>query len=153
MINDAIKPTGALTLVFENIETGKIEVLEYKNIVVTTGKQAIADVLRGNTANNRGQITYCALGTSTTAVDVADTALGAELYRKQISVRSVSGAVATFKTFFDTSEANGVLKEAGLFGDAADGTPGSGTLFCHTLINRTKTIAETLTLTWNVTVT
>lgn len=144
---------GEVLVEIFDAKTGRLkESAHYKNLVVTAAKNAIADALRGNVANNQGQITYCAVGTSTTSPALADTQLNAEIARKLISVRSASGNVATFKTFFNQSEANGVLKEAGLFGGLASDTLNTGTLFCHVNINRTKTSSDTLTLTWAVTV-
>ena len=143
--------TGNVKIVIRDALTGKIKsIQEAHNVVVTTGKNSIADALRGNTAV--GEITYCALGTGVAAAAEADTELGTEIFRKLISVRSAADNVATFETFYTTSEGNGTLKEAGLFGDDASGTADSGTLFCRVQINRTKTSADTLSCTWTVTV-
>lgn len=145
---DSIKTEGNVELVLTNIKTGKQIIEHYKNLVTTLAKEAIADALRGNTAGNRGIITYCALGTGDTAPALGDTGLEAELVRKLISVRSVTNNIAKFETFFTTSEGNGVLKEAGLFGDTASATPGSGILYNHTAISRTKSTSDTLSLAW-----
>lgn len=150
--NEIVVPTGMVHLLFHNIKTGKKEEILVKNMFVTAGKNSLADALRGETSNNKGIITYCALGTGTTAPALSDTALQTEIARKLISVRSASANVATFQTFFTTSEGNGTLKEAGLFGDLASGTANSGTLFCRTAINRTKSSNDTLTLSWAVTI-
>lgn len=146
--------SGELTLEFRNVKTGKVRRYQYKNMVVTFGKNAIAQRLAGQ--SDAGDITYCALGTSAVAPALGDTALTTEIARKAISVRSYSGNVATFQTFFTVSEANGTLREAGLFGNGvgrtASSTPGSGQIYCRTAINRTKSSADTLTLSWAVTV-
>lgn len=153
MISDGIQLKGELLVEIHDAVTGKLKSRElYKNLVVTAGKESIADALRGNVANNKGQITYCAVGTGSTAPAVGNTILVTELYRKQISVRSASARVATFKTFFNQNEANGTLAEAGLFGDLATNTANSGTLFCRTLISRIKSPQDTMTLTWSVTI-
>lgn len=145
---------GEVVLEFENVKTGKVRRYVYKNMVVTRAKTAIAQRLSGNA--DAGEITYCALGTGSTAPALADTQLQTELVRKLISVRSVSSNIASFQTFFTTSEGNGTLREAGLFGDAigvtASGTANSGQLYCRTEINRTKSSADTLTLTWSLTI-
>lgn len=145
-------PVGIVVFDFFNVFTKKHRILTVKNMFVTAGKVSIASRLRGTTANNVGEINWCALGTGTTAPALGDTDLQTELYRKQISVRSFLANVATFQTFFTTEEANGTLREAGLFGDDASSTPGSGTLYCRTAINRTKTSNDTLSLTWSVTI-
>lgn len=152
-LKDQIKIIGELTLEFTNVKTGKKRVYRYKNMFVTAGKNAIAQRLAGQSV---GEITYCALGTGTTAPALANTALQTEIARKLISVRSYLANVATFRTFFTTAEGNGSLKEAGLFGtgvgQTASSVAGSGQMFCRTNINRTKSSADTLTLTWAVTI-
>lgn len=150
MINDKIIPEGHILIVLKNVRTG-VEIREYvKNMFVTAGKNSVADALRGTAS--KGEITYCAVGTGTTAPALTDTTLQTELARKAISVRSVNGNSAVFETFYTTSEANGSLREAGLFGDAASATADSGTLFCRAAINRTKTSSDTLSIAWAVTI-
>lgn len=150
---DIVIPKGAVALILRDAKTGKIKSVDFiKNTFVTTGKNAIAAALMGTTSNNKGIITYCAVGTNTTAPTLADTQLGTEIFRKLVSVRSVSGKVANFQTFFTTAEANGTLREAGLFGDDASSTPDSGTLFSKLAINRVKSSSDTLTLSWDITI-
>jgi hypothetical protein len=151
--NEIITPSGAVVLTLRDAKTGRIKAVDtYKNMVVTAGKNSIADALRGTETSNKGIITYCAMGTGGTAPTEADTTLETELGRKLVSVRSVSGNVATFETFFTTSEVNGTLLEAGLFGDNASSTANSGTLFCRVIISRTKSSNDTLSLSWAVTI-
>lgn len=150
-----IKILFNVTATFRDAKTGRItKQIKAHNLAVTTGLNSIASRLSGtdNPANVKGTITYCAVGTGTTAPAAGDTTLETELYRKQVSVRSVTGNTAKFRTFYNTSEANGALKEAGLFGDDATATADTGTLFCRLAINKTKTGTETLTLDWEVTV-
>lgn len=149
---DMIVPTGKVHVSIRNVITGEVTEGMFNNMFVTAGKNSLADALRGTTTNNKGIITYCAVGTNTTAPALGNTTLGTELARKLISVRSVSGNVATFQTFFTTSEAVGTLKEAGLFGDDASDTANSGTLFCRVAIDRIKSSNDTLTLSWAVTI-
>lgn len=152
-VNETIIATGKVLI---EIRDGKTGVLKHSeiitNMVVTAGKDSMADALRGTETNSKGIITYCALGTSSVAPALADVQLGTEIFRKLVSVRSVNGNTAVFQTFFTTSEGNGTLREAGLFGDAASGTANSGTLFCRVAISRTKTSNDTLSITWNVTI-
>lgn len=151
--NDIVLPKGACALILRDGKTGRIKSVDYiKNTFVTAGKNSIAAALMGTTSNNQGIITYCAVGTNTTAPALANTHLGTEIFRKLVSVRSVSGKVATFQTFFTTSEANGTLREAGLFGDDASATPDTGTLFSHLAINRVKSASDTLTMSWDITI-
>lgn len=151
--NEFIVPKGKVQLIIRDARTGRIkDVQNCSNMVVTAGKNSIASALKGTTTNNKGIITYCAVGTGGTAPTEADTTLETELTRKAVSVRTVSGNDALFETFFTTAEANGTLLEAGLFGDDASGTADSGTLFCRVIINKTKTSNDTLNLAWTVTI-
>lgn len=151
--SEIIVPTGKVLTILRDVRTGRIVKDLTHNMFVTAGKNALADALRGTTANSRGIISYCAVGTGITAPALADTSLEAELFRKLISVRNISDSgnhIAEFTIFFTTSEANGTLKEAGLFGDAASETANSGTLFCRAAIDRVKTSNDTLTIVWSV---
>lgn len=151
-LKDRIIPNGKVELIFENVKTHKKDIYLIDNLVTDAGKASIADALRGSTTNNKGIITYCAVGTDATAPEPTDIILGTEIFRKLVSVRSVSGNVALFETFFTVNEANGNLKEAGLFGDDATATADSGTLFNKLAIDRVKTTSDTLTLRWSVTI-
>ena len=151
-IQDAVPlPVGMVRIVIRDAKTGIIKSdLTTKNLFVTAGKVSLASAMIGTAS--KGIITYCSLGTGTNAPALANTTLQTEIFRKIVSVRSVSSNVATFQTFFTTSEGNGTLREAGLFGDDASGTANSGTLFCRTAITRTKTSSDTLTLNWAITI-
>lgn len=144
---------GELTLVIRDALTGKIKTEDhFTNMFVTAGKVSLAAGFAGTTDNNQGIPTYCAVGTSVVAPALTDVKLTTEIFRKLISARSSSSNVATFTTFYTIAEANGTLREAGLFGDIASGTADSGTLFCKAAINRSKSASDTLTLTWAVTI-
>lgn len=147
------QPTGVVIIEIRDAKTGRLKDFQVvKNMFLTRGKESIASALIGNQSKNQGIITYCALGTSAVAPAPGDTGLVTEIARKSVSSRSVAGNVATYETFFTSSEAVGVLREAALFGEDASTIPGSGAIFCRTSINRTKTIADTLTLRWAVTI-
>lgn len=150
---ETVSIKGRCVVEIHDAKTGKLKSRDIiNNLYVTTGKEQIAQALSGNVAGNIGQITYCAVGTGVAVPVIGDTALQTELYRKQISVRSVTGRTATFQTFFNRNEANGSLQEAGLFGAGATAIAGSGALFCRLNINRTKSSNDTLTLRWGITV-
>lgn len=146
-MDDTIKITGRIKLIWTNVNTGEQRVEEFSNMVTTVGKEMIAQGLVGQTGK---EITYIAVGTDSTAPALGDTTLGTEIARKQISVREVTNNTATFTVYFNTSEANGSLEEFGLFGDDATATADSGVLFARALESRTKTSADTLTAVWSV---
>lgn len=151
--DELVKVKGEIVLEFCNVKTGKVRRYVYRNMFVTYGKNAIAQRFAGNDV---GQITHCALGTGTTAPALGDTALETEIARKEISVRSYLNNVFTGQTYFTTQEANGTLREAGLFGvgvgRVASLVSGSGQLFARAAMNRVKTSNDTLTLSWTITI-
>lgn len=142
--------SGKVELKLYNTITGKVKIVRFSNVFCDAGKISIARRLRGITLINQGIITYCAVGTGTEPVLKTDTQLDQEHFRKLISVRSDVSNSAIFQTFYNTEEANGELKEAGLFGDDATLSADSGTLFARTGFNLTKSDVETLTIRWTV---
>lgn len=140
---------GSVKLTFRNVKTGEEEVIHILNVFCHAGKSGIARRLVSE-ESNYGRVTYCAVGTGTATPASSDIKLQTELFRKTISVGSYSSNVATFTTYYATGEANGVLREVGLFGDTATATTDSGTLYAHTSINKTKTSADTLTIEWSL---
>lgn len=150
-IPEVVKPVGTVAIYLNDAKTGALKGFEFiENMYVTTGKIALAQRIRGLT---KGEITYCAVGTGSTAPVLADTTLETELERKLISTREVAAGATnatTFTTFYNTSEANGSLEEFGLFGDDATASVDTGTLFARTLSSRVKSTADTLTVEWTV---
>ena len=149
MITESITTIGIVTCILTDVNTGIQEIKEYKNIMVTTGKVAILRRLAGtDLKTNEGKILYGAIGTDDTAPAATDTTLGTEIVRKAIASTSYNATLktCTIRTFYTTSEANGALKEFGLFGEDATGSADSGTMFNHANIDITKTAVKTLTI-------
>ncbi len=146
-----MKLVSNIKIVKENVKTKEVVIRELHNISCTVGAESLAARMVGA---ERGQVTYFAVGTGTVSganvPTIGDTKLHTELFRKQISVRSSSGATASFRIFFNTSEANGSITEIGLFGDAASATADSGVLFARAAESITKTSSETLTIDWSL---
>lgn len=117
----------------------------YHNVTCTVARTQIRKSL-GNDTPTATYLEYCAVGTNAAAPTVADTILGTELARKQITLLTQASTQIIARTFFLTSEANGVLKEVGHFLDDATAAANSGTIFDHVAINQTKTSSLTLTI-------
>ena len=132
-----------------NVITGEVTRHTYHNIFTTVGRAALCRRLKNDTSvSNTGIISYSAVGTNASTPALADTQLGAEIYRKIVDpllISIVSGSI-TFTIYYGTTEAIGSLKEFGLFGEAATGTANSGTLFNRVSINETKTGSDALTI-------
>ena len=152
MEQEILKIKGHLKLTFRDAKTGKIKrVKEYDNLITTVGKTMIADNISNASPDNVMRINYVALGTDATAPVAGNTTLGAESYRNTVASETNAGAIAYFTGFFNATECNGTYKEAGLFADAVD-TPDDGILFSHVAIDETKSVTETLTIDWTITV-
>lgn len=130
-------------------KVGKIvKIKEYKtNVFCNAGKSSLIKRMAGQT---KGEVTYLALGDSTTPPAVDDTALGNELFRKAMTQRWANALTLYTKTFITSLEGNYAYKEMGMFGDDATATPDSGTLFTHIAINETKTYGQSATIEYNV---
>jgi hypothetical protein len=117
-----------------------------KNLVVTTGKEGIADQMA--TTPTIGVPKYIAVGKSSTAAEAANTALGEESKRKEATTRSRSGKVLTLAVEFGAGEGTATLKEAGIFTASSGGTMYSRTVF----EGIAKGAEDTLTVTWKLTI-
>lgn len=84
-------------------------------------------------------IKYFAFGTDASAASAAQTKLGAEQFRKQLTQKSESGGTVTTAVSLQTNEANFVIREIGIFGGAdASDTADSGTMLARTTVNIDK---------------
>lgn len=141
MIKDAVALTGALTIAVNN------EVVqETKNLVVTAGKNWVADRMKG--VND--PIGWMAIGTGTTAADAGDTTLVTELDRNALATSggTVSGNTITFETTWAAGDGTGAVTEAGLFDAASGGDMLARTVF--SVVN--KAALDSMTITWTITV-
>ncbi len=130
--------TKAGTRKFENgklVDPGEI-VAEVKaeNIICNEGLQLLAGFVMDESATYDAGVTYCEIGTGTTAPVAGDTALTTFGHRNAVTSRSRSDYVVTISTFFTAAECTYYIEEAGAWGggDAAAG-PATGLLFAHWL--------------------
>lgn len=137
---------------------------EYRNTICTTGKATIARFLNGEISSVAP--VYGAIGTGAptaplTTVDPSDTQLWAEVSqantgRVQLAANSRATNVLTWDFFWTTSQGQpsggtSVLTEAAVF-LLASVTPGSGSLLSHVVISETKSVSETLTVEFSITI-
>jgi hypothetical protein len=140
MLQDDFKMTGRLSIAI-NDEV----VQEVKNLVVTSGKGFVASRMKDTTA---GAMSHMAVGTGSSAAAAGNTALGSEVDRNALASTTVSGADISYVATFAAGEGTGALTEAGLFNASS-----SGTMLCRTVfavVN--KGVADSMTITWTVTV-
>jgi len=147
-----IKVKGTILITKRNAKTGKIvEKKIYTNLVTNVGLQLICNALIDNASFTEG-ITYLALGSDSTAAAVTDTTLGAEVFRKALTLRTREDQSIELSLFMNTSEGNGTHYELGLFGNGATASADSGDLFNRLVMSGGETKVDTETWTIEVTV-
>jgi len=141
-----------VTATVRDAVTGEIkQVVKAHNKIPTVGLTAIISHLtEASPTPSALLIRYCEVGTGTNVPASGDTTLQTSTGRTSLASISPSGTTAYITGFFNTSEGNGTLREAGLF---IGGTTvaGTGTLISRVAISITKTVADTLTLDWTIT--
>ncbi len=89
------------------------------NLVVDAGLDLLRDLVYGDAET----LSHCGVGTDATAPAAGDVALGAEVFRDQLSQRTKQSAELVIKFVLGSQQANGeTLREAGLFNAASGGT-------------------------------
>jgi len=145
-IKGQFKITG--NVLIEVHRDGKLlQATRHKNLVVATGRDLVRNLLSGkpNYWPN-----YIALGTNSTAVLDGDTALNTEAYRDVITARREYTSKIQFQLFIGQAFGNGnTYTEAGIFNDrSAVDTMLARVVFAGIA----KTAADTITLSWDITI-
>lgn len=145
MFTESIQIKGNLKIVVLDLDGKVKDTREVNNLVVTTGKEYIASRMSSNTAVI---MSHMAVGTSNTAPVVANTGLGTEVGRVALDSQATVAATTTYIATFAPGTGTGTLTEAGIFNDGT-----TGTMLCRTTFNEVnKGAADTIVITWNVTV-
>lgn len=151
-MNVEVKAKVNVNIQKENLTTGEIRTEEYHNLAVDVGLNLIRDFMFGDAVTGLTGARF-ALGTSTTAEASTDTALGMEVFRDQFTKVTKVDKGLEIQYFLSSTSANGNdIAEAGLFGNGATDTAGSGTMYARvTFPVEPKTNAEAWTFTWTLT--
>ena len=145
MIQDSIKMTGELRITVTNPEGNVTQETVVPNLVVTAGKDYIAERMKDATTNVMSDM---AIGTGTTAAAAGDTALETEAGRVTLTSTTVTANAVAYVATFGAGTGTGAITEAGLF-NASSG----GDMLCRTVFSViNKGAADTLGITWTVTV-
>jgi len=139
MINDNLALTGALT-----IAVNDVVVQETNNLVVTAGKEWVAD--RMNDVN--AVMSHMALGTGTTAAAAGDTTLGTEIDRNALTSTTVLTNTIAYACTWAAGDGTGAITEAGIFDAVTAGDMLARTVF--SVVN--KGAADSITITWTITI-
>jgi hypothetical protein len=149
MIEDKVIVTGALEIVLRDSNGNIKEELLVPNLVVRIGKSVIASRLTGVSTP---VMSFMALGTSSTAPAITDTALGAEMAGSRTAMATSGGVatsnVVTYVASFGPGVGTGTIFEAGIFNASS-----VGSMLCRTTFSVVnKGSADSLTITWNVSI-
>ena len=120
-------------------------VVDKKNLIVSTGRNLIANAL--NTATSQ-PITHVGVGSGNTLPALSDITLQTEIGTRQHANRTVTGNVLSINAQFAAGVCSGSWNEAGLFTDLSAGTMFSRTTFG----TQTKGPSDVFTIYWDITI-
>lgn len=115
-MNESIQVTGTWNFIWSDKDGNEIRRRTEKNLVVTTGLQAIAAILIDELAQDCA--VYLAMGTGSTAAAAGNTTLGTETNRKIVTTKTRSSGTVIYRFYFLTGEAVGDFTEWGVFLEA-----------------------------------
>jgi hypothetical protein len=147
-MESGIKVTGKLDIIILR-EDGKVEKYNYDNLVVTVGKNHIADQL-----SDKGEavISHMAIGTGTNTQVIGDTALQTELHRKALTSKVQGAGVDANKVVYTgdwaPGEGTGAITEAGLFNAVAAGVMMTRTTFAV----KNKAAGDSISIQWTLSI-
>lgn len=147
MIQDSLKVKGNLKIdIFDENQNLK-DHRDVKNLVVAVGKDYIANRMASNVSVIMSDM---AVGGANVSPTTSDTLLGAEIARVNLDSTTVTNNTIAYVATFPAGTGTGSLTEAGIFNNPS---ANSGTMLCRTrfdVVN--KAAADTIVITWNVTV-
>jgi len=140
-----LKASGSLRVVVTGADGKVKEEHEFKNLVVTVGKNFVASRMVGTAS---AVMSHMAVGSNNTAAAAGDTALGAELGRVALATSTATTNVVTYTATFPAGTGTGAIVEAGIFNASS-----AGTMLCRTVfavVN--KGVDDALSITWTITI-
>lgn len=140
-----LKASGSLRVVVTGIDGKVKEEHEFKNLVVTVGKNFVASRMVGTSS---AVMSHMAVGSSSTAAAAGDTALGSELGRVALGSATATTNVVTYTATFPAGTGTGAIVEAGIFNASS-----AGTMLCRTVfavVN--KGVDDAMSITWTITI-
>lgn len=143
--NENLKASGSLRVTVTGADGKVKEEHDFKNLVVTVGKNFVASRMVGTAAN---VMSHMAIGSNNTAAAAGDTALGSELGRVALASGSATAAVVTYTATFPAGTGTGAVVEAGIFNNST-----GGTMLCRTVFSVVnKGADDAMSVTWTVTI-
>ena len=143
--NENLQASGSLRVVVTGANGQVKAEHDFKNLVVTVGKNFVASRMVGTAS---AIMSHMAIGSGTTAAAAGDTTLQSELGRVTLTSATATGAVATYTATFPAGTGTGAVTEAGIFNAGT-----SGTMLCRTVFSVVnKGADDAMSVTWTVTI-
>lgn len=140
-----IKMTGDLVVCKFDEQLNLVEQIEVNNLVVTTGKEYIAQRIA---SNDTSVMSHMAIGSNNTTASLGNTQLIAQLGITPLDNVDVSGTVVTYSATFAPGVGTGNIVEAGIFNSDT-----GGIMLCRTTFPViVKKATTTISITWNISV-
>lgn len=140
-----IKMTGDLVVCKFDEQLNLVEQIEVNNLVVTTGKEYIAQRIASNSTD---VMSHMAIGSNNTTASLGNTQLIAQLGITPLDSVDVSGTVVTYSATFAPGVGTGNIVEAGIFNSDT-----GGIMLCRTTFPVIiKDPSTTISITWNISV-
>lgn len=149
VIRDGVAIEVNLRIERRSLDGRLLSVMETANLVVTTGRNLVRDLLSGNAT----QLNEFAIGTGITAPVATDTTLETEVFRDQFtSMTAMADGQLQVQYYLGSGSANGnTISEAGLFGNGATATANSGALYARgTFAGEVKDSTQAWTFSWTL---
>ena len=145
MFNTEIKVKGSLEILLIDENNQVKDERKIPNLVVTVGKEYIADRM---VSNDTTIVSHMAVGSQNTSPVVGEINLGTELGRVILDSKNRTANAISFIATFPAGTGTGTLTEAGIFNANANGT-----MLCKTQFNGiNKSPTDAIVITWNVNV-
>ena len=147
-MKDKVKATGKVKFELTRAD-GSVDEWNIENLVVTVGRNHIADQLAGQL---EAAMSHMAIGEGTTLQVVADTALESEVSRKVFASKDQGTGADANKVIYvadwAAGEGTGAITEAGIFNSATAGTMLTRTTFAV----KNKGAGDSLSIQWTLTI-
>lgn len=147
MITESIYLKGNLEVLLLDEHNNVKDQRKINNLVVAIGKNHITSRLASNAAI---VMSHMAIGTANITPTTAQTLLLGESARVSLDSSSVTNNTIAYVATFPAGTGTGTIAEAAVFNNPS---ANSGTMLCRTRFNEVnKAAADTIVITWNVTV-
>jgi hypothetical protein len=145
MFTESVALKGNLSVVLYDENYIVKDQRDVKNLVVSVGKNHIADRM---VANTTPVMSHMAIGSGNVNPTTSDTAMNTEVSRVALTSSTRTNNTIAYITTFGAGVGTGTIAEAGIF-NALSG----GTMLCRTRFNAVnKGASDVIVITWNVTV-